>query len=153
MRQRQIDTKFWTDEKVQRASWLEKQVMLHLLTRVEMLTLGVITTTLSSMEHLLNGVGRNWSTPEFPRIGEKHIKRALAGLKKRGIIEVQNTGDITVFFKNFLLYQNWSSKVVKSWPRMIEEQVPQGPIQVVITETCVEWCREYKKELPDEWSG
>lgn len=153
MRRRQIDTKFWTDEKVHRASWLEKQVMLHLLTRSEMLTLGAITISIRSICNLMNGVGRNWTTPEFPRIGEKHIEKALTGLKRRGIIEIQNTGDTTVFFRNFLVYQDWSPTVVRSWPRMIEDQVPQGFIQGLILENCIEYCRAKKKALPDEWSG
>ena len=152
MRRRQIDTKFWIDEKVRAASWLEKQVMLHLLTRAEMLTVGAITTTVSSMRNLLNGTGRNFVTPEFPLIGEKHITRALNSIKRRGIIEVMNSADTTVFFLNFLSYQDWSSTVVRSWPRMIDEQVPQGFIQAVIRETCVEYCHAKMKALPDEWA-
>ncbi len=152
MRRRQIDTKFWIDEKVRAASWLEKQVMLHLLTRSEMLTIGAITTTVSSITTLMNGIGRNWVTPEFPRIGEDHIGRAIRAIRKRGIIEVMNSADTTVFFLNFLSYQDWSSTVVRSWPRMIDEQVPQGFIQGVIRETCVEYCVSKKKLLPDEWA-
>lgn len=126
--------------------------MLHLLTRSEMLTLGAITTSVSSICNLMNGIGRNWTTPEFPRIEEKHIKKALAALKRRGIIELMNSADTTVFFKNFLVYQDWSSTVVASWPRMIEDQVPQGPIQKTILENCIEYCKEKRKRLPDEWS-
>lgn len=152
MRKRYIDTRFWYDRKVRACSWLEKQVLLHLQLREEMTTIGAITTTIESMGILLNGESRrNYTTPEFPWIEEKHIESAVRSIRKRLIVDVQSNAGLTVYFYNFLNYNSWGPTVYRGFPSLVKNQIPEGPIQEVIRERTIGWMGENGVEIPEPW--
>jgi len=152
MRKRYINTRFWTDKKVRRCTWLEKMCLLHLQLIEEMTTIGSVTTTLEKIETLVNGeLKKNPVTPEFPWIELKHIRRAVKHIKKRGIIEIQNGPGITVYFFNFLKYNPWNQSVYKSFPNLVTDQIPEGPIHKIIIDNTVQWMNHNGVIVPEEW--
>jgi hypothetical protein len=152
MRKRYINTRFWTDKKVRRCTWLEKMCLLHLQLIEEMTTIGSVTTTLEKIETLVNGeLKKNPVTPEFPWIELKHIRRAVKHIKKRGIIEIQNGPGITVYFFNFLKYNPWNQSVYKSFPNLVTDQIPEGPIHKIIIDNTVQWMQHNGVIVPEEW--
>ena len=152
MRKRYINTRFWTDKKVRRCTWLEKMCLLHLQLIEEMTTIGSVTTTLEKIETLVNGeLKKNPVTPEFPWIELKHIRRAVKHIKKRGIIEIQNGPGITVYFFNFLKYNPWNQSVYKSFPNLVTDQIPEGPIHKIIIDNTVQWMNHNGVKVPEEW--
>ena len=152
MKKRYIHTKFWFDLRIRECSWLEKLVLLHLQLREEMTTIGAITIEIPSICTLLNAdKGRNSCTPELPRITEKHITKVLKLIKKRGIVDIQNRAGVTVYFYNFLRYNNWTPVVYNSFPTVVRDKIPEGPIQEVVRENTIGWMRENNIPVPVEW--
>lgn len=152
MKKRYIHTKFWFDKRIRECSWLEKLILLHLQLREEMTTIGAITTDITSVCTLLNqDKGRNFITPELPKITEKHITKALKLIKKRGIVDVQNRAGVTVYFYNFLRYNNWTPSVYNSFPGVVRDKIPEGPIQEVVRENTIGWMRDNGIPVPEEW--
>jgi len=152
LRQRYIHTKFWYDKKVRQCFWLEKLILLHLQLRDEMTTVGAITTDLLSICTLLNAdKGRNFLTPELPKITEKHVTKCLKSIQKRGIVDIQNRAGITIYFYNFLRYNFWSPAVYNSFPMVIRDKIPEGPIQEVVRENSIGWMQENNVTVPVEW--
>ena len=131
---------------------MEKQVLMYLHTSELMTTIGAITTSVDSISTLMNGERkRNVITPEFPWIGEKHIRKSLTSCKKRGIIDIQNKAGITIYFVNFLRWNRWSPSVYKSWPNLVANEVPEGPIQGVIVENTIRWMADNQIPIPEVW--
>jgi len=152
VRQRYIHTKFWYDKKVRQCVWLEKLILLHLQLRDEMTTVGAITTDVPSICTLLNAEkGRNFLTPELPRITEKHITRCLKSIRKKGIVETQNRAGVTIYFFNFLRYNSWSPSVYNSFPTVVRDKIPEGPIQEVVRQNTIGWMEENNIMVPQEW--
>ena len=152
MRQRYIHTKFWYDRKVRGCTWLEKLVLLHLQLRDEMTTIGAVTTDVPSICTLLNAdKGMNSLTPELPKITEKHITKCLKLIKKRGIVDIQNRAGVTIYFYNFLRYNFWGPSVYNSFPGVVRDKIPEGPIQEVVRENTIGWMNENNVPVPEEW--
>jgi len=152
VRKRYIHTKFWYDKKVRQCVWLEKLILLHLQLREEMTTIGAITTDVLSISTLLNGErGRNSLTPELPKITEKHVTKCLKSIKKRGIVDIQNRAGVTIYFYNFLRYNNWSPSVYNSFPMVVREKIPEGPIQGVVRQNTIGWMEDNGIMIPQEW--
>lgn len=152
MRKRCIHTKFWFDRRIRECSWLEKFVILHLMLREEMTTVGAVTMTpLSICDFLNHEKGRNLCTPELPKITEKHITKSLKLIKKRGIVDIQNSTQVTVYFYNFLKYNNWTPVTYNSFPLVVREKIPEGPIQEVVRENTIGWMRDNNIIIPEEW--
>lgn len=152
VRKRYINTRFWIDQKVRRCTWLEKMCLLHLQLIDEMTNIGSVTTTLERVEILINGeLRRNPITPEFPWIEHKHIRKAVTHIKKRGIVEIQNGPGITVYFYNFLKYNPWNQAVYQSFPNLVRQQIPEGPIVKVIVDHTVSWMESNGIMIPEEW--
>lgn len=142
-----MDTSFWWDEKIQECCWLEKMVFVHLLFREELNTTGVVAVALESVELLLNGNGTS-VVKEYPLIKSEHILEALKMLEGRNLVAVDVKGGLTVYFRNFLKYQDWSSKVVKSWPRRVQ-QVHSPRLKRMVRRDCRRYCRERGYRLPE----
>lgn len=152
VRKRYIHTKFWYDKKVRQCTWLEKLILLHLQLREEMTTIGAITTDVLSISTLLNGErGRNSLTPELPKILERHVTKCLKSIKKRGIVDVQNRAGVTVYFYNFLRYNSWSPSVYNSFPGVVRDKIPEGPIQEVVRQNTIGWMEDNGIMIPQEW--
>lgn len=152
MRKRYIHTKFWYDRKVRQCVWLEKLILLHLQLREEMTTIGAITTDVLSICTLLNGEqGRNFLTPELPKITEKHVTKCLKSIKKRGIVDIQNRAGVTIYFYNFLKYNNWTPSVYNSFPSVVRDKIPEGPIQEVVRQNTIGWMEDNGIMVPEEW--
>jgi len=152
VKKRYIHTKFWFDLRIRECTWLEKLILLHLQLREEMTTIGAITTSPLSICTLLNADrGRNSITPELPKITEKHVTKVLKSIKKRGIVDIQNRAGVTVYFYNFLRYNNWTPVVYNSFPSVVRDKIPEGPIQEVVRENTIGWMRENNIMIPEEW--
>jgi len=152
VRQRYIHTKFWYDKRIRQCTWLEKFVLLHLQLRDEMTTVGAITTDVSSICTLLNADGgRNTVTPHTPKITEKDITRCLKSIKKRGLVDIQNKAGMTVYFYNFLRYNFWGPSVYNSFPSVVRDKIPEGPIQEVVRENTIGWMNENNVMIPEDW--
>ena len=152
MKKRYIHTKFWFDLRIRECSWLEKLVLLHLQLREEMTTIGAITTTVTMISTLLNAdQGRNSLTPELPKITEKHVTKCIKSIRKRGIVDVQNRAGVTVYFYNFLRYNSWSPSVYNSFPMVVREKIPEGPIQDVVRQNTIGWMEDNGIMIPEDW--
>lgn len=152
MKQRYIHTRFWNDKKVRACTWCEKLVLEYFQLCPEMTIIGAATTTLEKVEIMINGESRrNYITPEFPWIEAKHVDKALNSIRKRGIIDIQNKAGLTVYFYNFLHYNPWGPSVYKSFPDLVDNQVPEGPIQSVIIEHSIRWMKKLRVEIPEAW--
>lgn len=147
MKRRSLDTSFWWDEKIVECCWLEKLVFLHLLFREELMTTGVVAVPFESVELLLNGNGTS-VVREYPTISGEHIMAALVMLEKRKLIAMDVKGGLTVYFRNFLKYQDWSSKVTKSWPRRVKA-IHSASLKRMVRRDCRRYCRERGYEYPE----
>lgn len=147
-----IATKIWHDSKFRALTWLEKAVFLHLLCREEMTTIGAVTVGVESIEQQMNQEsGRNRVTPSYPRIKLKDIERALKSMERKQMICTQNSGGLTVYFYNFLDHNKWNKSVFQNFPEIVDDRIPEGPIQEVIREKTMGWMEENKVELPEAW--
>jgi hypothetical protein len=142
-----LDTSFWWDEKIVECCWLEKFVFVHLLMREELNTTGVVAVPLESIELLLNGNGTS-VVKEYPVIEKGDVLKALEMLEGRKLVAVDTKGGLTVYFRNFLKYQDWSSKVVKSWPRRVG-QIHSPKLKRMVRRDCRRYCRERGYRLPE----
>lgn len=153
MKQRMIATKIWYDERIRRCTWLEKQIFIHFQLRDEMTNVGAATVSIESVEILLNhekGV-RNRITPSYPWILMPDIKRAIKALEKTGSIVTQNSGGLTVYYYKFLDHNKWGRNVFQSFPELVQDRVPEGPIQEIIKQNTIGWMEENKVEIPEGW--
>lgn len=147
-----IATKIWSDKKFRELTWLEKAVFLHLLLREEMTTIGAVTIGVESIEIKMNQPsGRNRVTPAYPRILMRDILRAISALERKQMIATQNSGALTVYFYHFLDHNKWAKSVFTQFPELVEDQIPEGPIQEVIKLRTIGWMEENKVEVPEVW--
>lgn len=154
MKQRMIATRIWYDERIRECTWLEKWIFIHFQLREEMTSIGACTVSLGSVEILLNhvkGKKRNRVTPSYPWILLRDIKAAIRALEKTGSIITQNSGGLTVYYYKFLDHNKWAGNVFQSFPELVKDRVPEGPIQGVITKTTIAWMRKHKVEIPEVW--
>ncbi len=152
MRKRYIDTRYWIDSNTRSCTWLEKRIWEYFQICPEMTTIGAATTNLEKVEIMINGESRkNPVTPDFPWIERKHILAAIKWLKKRRLIEIQNTCGITIYDYKFLKYNPWGPSVYRGFPDLVRDQIPEGPMQDVVRDTSVKWMGENRVEIPEPW--
>lgn len=148
MKRRQIETCVWDDEKIEKCTWFEVFVFVHLLLRREMTTFGVIVTTPEVIAGKINGTARkNPVTPELPKILPTHVTKALKSLARRRLILIENKLQWTIYFKNFLRYQTWTANVPKSWPDLLTT-IPSKKIRAVVRQDCVKYCKARGYAVP-----
>jgi hypothetical protein len=153
MRQATISTDFWDDEKIRRCDWMEKLIMLHLLTRKRMTNIGYIEIELDDVARKINST--NSSNREGGRtpIKASEIKAGLDSLRRRRIIMLKTEATaarhrVSIYFLNFLRHKSWPPSVARSWPDIIRAAAPPAKIDKAIRETCVAFCKERGMDVP-----
>lgn len=149
MRFATISTAFWEDDKIKRCHWIEKFIMLHLLTRKQMTNIGYIAVNLDGIRAEINSnkqssnrwVGRS-------PITLLEIRAVLNSLRRRRIIMLKTESLISIFFVNFLRYAAWSPTVTRGWPKIIRDAAAPEKIETAMRKTCVAFCRERKILVP-----
>lgn len=137
-----ISTAFWEDEKIKRCHWMEKFIMLHLLTREEMTNIGYIAVDLEEIEAEINSDDPKARMGNWARIKSLEIRAVLNSLRRRRIIMLKTEGRVSIFFVNFLRLAAWPPTVTRSWPRIIKKADPPAKIELAMRKTCVAFCRK-----------
>lgn len=143
-----ISTAFWDDEKIKRCHWMEKFIMLHLLTREEMTNVGYIAVNLEELEAEINSDNSAAKMPGRPAIKSQEIRAVLNSLRRRRIIMLKTEGLVSIFFVNFLRHAAWPPTVTRGWPAVIKKAAPPEKIEAAMRKTCVAFCRERKILVP-----
>jgi len=149
MRFATISTAFWEDEKIKRCHWMEKFIMLHLLTREEMTNVGYIAVDLEEIRAEINSnkQSSNRWVGRSPIKGSE-IRDVLNSLRRRRIIMLKTERRISIFFVNFLRHAAWPPTVTRGWPRIIRDADPPAKIELAMRKTCVAFCRKRKILVP-----
>jgi hypothetical protein len=137
-----ISTNFWEDEKIERCHWMEKLLMLYLLTRKEMTNVGYIEVDLEEVTAKINSKNSAARLEKLARLKESDIRAALNSLRRRRIIMLKTAGRVSIYFVNYLTHAAWSYKIPAGWPRIIKKADPPAKIELAMRKTCVAFCRK-----------
>lgn len=153
MRQATISTDFWNDEKIRRCDWMEKLIMLHLLTRKRMTNIGYIEVDLADVAGKINSTNSSNREGGRPPIKASEIKAGLDSLRRRRIIMLKTEATaarhrVSIYFLHFLRHKSWPPSVARSWPDIIRAADPPAKIDKAIRETCVAFCKERGMDVP-----
>ncbi len=147
MKRVHIWTKFWADRKITRCHWLEKFLMLHLLTHDEMTTMGFIQVDVAQVAGIMNADPPS-RLEGLPALKPEQLQQALRNLRRRRIILLATQSLAQIYFNNYLKHAQWSPTVVKGWPKRIRAVNTPPAIERKMRVACLEFCGRREIAIP-----
>lgn len=147
MKRVHIWTKFWADTKIAKCHWLEKFMMLHLLTHDEMTTMGFVQVNLARVAGIMNA-DPPCKLEGLPALEPEQLQQALSSLRRRRIILLAGRSPSQIYFNNYLKHAQWSPTVVRGWPKRIRAVNTPPAMERKMREACLDFCGRRKIAIP-----